>query len=138
MSVSISLFIAISDRPKLHQLDLFKQCLQEIKIIDRVAAEWKTVALRLQFEDHYIKNIEKDCHFQVVSACRTMFTQWLEGNGRKPTTWETLINALEKANLYTVAEDLRKIFFISSAESTQAAQCSFPPGLCYKREGLGI
>ena len=131
MSVSISLFIAISDRPKLHQLELFKQ---KIRIINKVAAKWMTVALHLNFEDHQIEIIEKDFPNQAVSACRTMFTRWLEGNGRKPTTWETLINALVDAQLYNVAEDLRNSFSvsISTVESTQAVQGSSPPGLCYR------
>lgn len=37
-----------------------------------------------------------------------MFSDWLEGKGRQPTTWETLIEALEEANLSELANDLKE------------------------------
>ena len=38
-----------------------------------------------------------------------MFSDWLEGKGRQPTTWETLIKALEEADFSEVANDLKDV-----------------------------
>ena len=121
----------IDDIPKLHELDLFEQCSVLIRIIDRVAPKWKEVALRLHFEDHRIQIIEMKCYHQPVPACRTMFTQWLEGNGRKPTSWKTLTIALKEAKLSTLAEELEKTFSdsLSTTVSNQTSSSEAPAGI---------
>ena len=101
---------AVDDIPKLHELEHFEQCSLIITNIDRVAPKWKTVTLHLHFDNHRIEIIEIDCHHQSVPACRTMFTRWLEGCGRKPKTWRILIIALKEAKLSTLAEELEKMF----------------------------
>ena len=70
-----------------------------------VASKWDKVALRLHFCGHDISRIERD-HSKSVRACQTMFMEWLEGKGRKPITWDTLIKALGEAELSQVANDL--------------------------------
>ena len=78
--------------------------------MDRVASKWEEVATRLHFEGHDILSIRRSEHHQVKDACRTMFIEWLEGKGRTPTTWDTVIKALEEAELGEVAKDLKEIF----------------------------
>ena len=78
-------------------------------MISRAAAVWEKVATRLHFEGHDILTIRKNEH-QAEDACRTMFIEWLEGKGRTPTTWETVIKALEEAKLAEVAKDLKDTF----------------------------
>ena len=125
----MDLFVAIDDVPKLHQLEYLKHHSLIIKTIDRVAAKWKRVALSLHFEDHCIEVIEKDCPCQSVSACCTMFTRWLEGQGRDPRTWRTLIVALEEANLHTIAQELRNIISVqfSGTSSDHTVQTNSSP-----------
>ena len=112
-------------------MEYLERCSLTIKTINRVAAEWKTVALHLHFEGYHIKVIERDCHYQSNSACRTMFNQWLEGSGREPRTWRTLIAALGEADLHDIAEDLRNVLSdnFSAADSNQAIQDSSPAGI---------
>ena len=38
-----------------------------------------------------------------------MFSEWLEGKGRTPTNWETVIKSLEEAELGEVAQDLKEV-----------------------------
>lgn len=76
-------------------------------MIRRVAAKWEDVATSLYFEGYEIQSIQRDQHYQTRNACRAMFIEWLRGEGRKPTTWNTLIKALEEAELSEVANDLR-------------------------------
>ena len=51
---------------------------------------------------------KRDNHFQNIEACDAMFT-CSECKGRMPTTWETIIKALEEANLGEVAQDLKEV-----------------------------
>ena len=74
-----------------------------------MAAEWREVATRLYFEVYEIKRISQDNPHNSVDACRETFTQWLQGTGRTPTTWETIIEALEEADFSEVTKDLKEI-----------------------------
>ena len=77
-----------------------------------MAAEWKAVATRLYFEGHEIRSISQDNPLNSVDACRETFTQWLEGKGRTPITWETIIEALEEADFSEVTKELKEILEI--------------------------
>ena len=41
-----------------------------------------------------------------------MFVEWLEGKGRTPTTWETVLAALEEAKQHQLASDLKEVLGI--------------------------
>ena len=81
-----------------------------MKITQTVAAKWEDVALALHFEGHVLQNIRYDPHIHCIdTACREMFQKWLDGEGRQPVTWETLLDALVDAGFVTVVEDLHEI-----------------------------
>jgi hypothetical protein len=82
-------------------------------VIKQAAAKWESVATSLYFESHDITRIKRDIHYQSIDACRTVFIEWLEGNGRKPTTWNTVIKALEEADLSELAGDLKIVLSVS-------------------------
>ena len=90
-------------------MDLIRGYGKTVRVISRTSAAWERVAIRLHFEGHEIKNIKRDHHFQIGDACSTMYTDWLEGKGRQPATWETLIKALEEADLSELASDLKDV-----------------------------
>ena len=71
-----------------------------------VASKWKRVATRLYFSQEKIDAISLDSHHQCDPACHTMFTRWLDGEGRGPKTWRSLIAALREADLSSVAHEL--------------------------------
>ena len=89
-----------------------------VKVIRAVAAMWDHVALSLHFEAHDISRIKMDHRQQSVQAMiTTVFHEWLEGGGRQPTTWQTLIKTLNEAGFLSVASDLENIlgiFFLLS------------------------
>ena len=97
----------LTSKPRLHELDYIKIDGKTVKIIDKVAASWAAVATRLYFEGHEIRSISRDNQC-AVDACREVFIQWLDGKGRTPTTWATIIKALEEASFSEVVNDLKK------------------------------
>ena len=70
------------------------------------AAYWERVATRLHFEGQEIKSIKID-HHSTEDCCRNMFVEWLDGTGRTPKTWETVIKALDEADLGEIATELK-------------------------------
>ena len=100
--------VNLSSKPRLYELDRIRGNGKTVNVISRTAAVWENVATRLHFEGHEIKCIERDNHLS-VNACCAMFSEWLEGKGRKPINWNTVINALDEANLGETALDLKHV-----------------------------
>lgn len=50
------------------------------------------------FEHQYCRDPEQ--------ICRKIFSEWLQGNGRRPVTWETLIITLRESELSTLADEI--------------------------------
>lgn len=98
--------------PKLHELDLLKGNRKTVKLIDAVSPIWDKMALRLHFEQFDIDQIKRDHHQQCALACQTMFSEWLKGKGRKPASWNTLIEALREvgeSDIESIVADLECI-----------------------------
>ena len=102
-----------SSLPELHHLDLIKGNGKTVRVIEQVAAKWEKVATRLYFKSHDLSHIRQDSHRQTIDACRTVFIEWLQGKGRKPTSWDTVIKALEEADLSELAGDLKVVLHAS-------------------------
>ena len=79
-----------------------------MNVIDKTACAWEKVATRLHFENHDISRIRRNEH-QAEDACRTMFGEWLESKGRTPTTWGTVLHALNEAKQGELANDLEEV-----------------------------
>ena len=107
VSLSFTGLPTTSSLPKLHQLDLIDSNGKTVRVIKQAAAKWESVVTRLYFESHDITRIREDYHQQSIKACQTVFIEWLEGRGRKPTTWDTVIKALDEANLSELSADLK-------------------------------
>ena len=100
----------MSSIPKLHQIDRIEGYDGKVvQVIKYVAARWEEVATRLHFESHDISRINGDNHYKNIPCCRKMFGEWLDGNGREPVNWETLITALKEAGFSQLASDLQNI-----------------------------
>ena len=96
----------LAGRPQLHELDLKEGNGKTVRLISRVAADWVRVATRLHFKGHDIRRLRADRR-GALDTCHEMFMEWLDGKGRSPQTWETVIIALEEAELSKVASDLK-------------------------------
>ena len=78
-----------------------------------IAPEWEDFTIYLDFDEtgRILDSIAKD-HPLDVEECRTqMMREWLEGRGRQPATWATLINLLKDAKMNNLAQQLEKMMF---------------------------
>ena len=48
--------------------------------------------------------IESECHGNASEINIKILKQWLQGRGRTPVTWETLVQVLRQANLQGLAD----------------------------------
>ena len=99
----------ISSVPEWHQLDLIEGNGKTVRVIKRAAQEWESVATRLYFDIDDISRMRRDHYQQCRNACQTVFMEWLQGKGRTPTTWDTVIKALKEAELSELAADLQTV-----------------------------
>ena len=102
---------ALSNYPKLHELDLLKGPTgKTVRVIKDGANKWQRIATRLYFEGGAIDQISRN-NKDTDQACSTVFSKWLQGENelRTPRTWETVIEALIEADFGQLAEDLKKV-----------------------------
>ena len=100
------------DRPKLHELQLLEGVDgRKVRVVERVASDWKDLAIALGFDQSRIMIIEEDCRGRVERASQEMFMRWLDGEHDlvQPCTWDTLIKCLRRAAFGSVADNLSAI-----------------------------
>ena len=53
-----------------------------------------------------VDSIAKSKHYIPVDITVEILKQWLQGKGRKPVTWQTLVKCLRDTNLNALADDI--------------------------------
>jgi hypothetical protein len=118
-SMYARIFIAVLDEmPQLHQLQRLCRDSVVVNVIRAVAPSWEKFALYLMVERNMI-DIWKRNADEIEDATRKLFGHWLDGNGRKPISWKTLIQALCENNLPNIASDVEAILPGHSGEISQ-------------------
>ena len=93
----------------MRQINIVEGNGKTVKLIKLVAARWEEVATMLHLEDCDIQRIRRDHRNDSCKACQTALKEWLEGEGRNPVTWKTLISALKEAKFSEIASDLEYV-----------------------------
>ena len=97
-------------KPTLAKLSsLEKRDKTKIQVIKRVSPAWYDLGSLMDFDESGTKLeiIRESYHNNPVTCCRAMFQHWLNGNGRKPTSWRTLIELLEDSDQKVLAGEIR-------------------------------
>ena len=84
-----------------------------MRIRDGAASKWKDLAIQLNFQPGTINIIQSDSNYRSEDAFDMLMTRWLDGGGRQPVTWKTLIHALEDIDLNVLAQDMRQTLEVS-------------------------
>ena len=96
-------------KPTLCQLKLLKSPSgKKVDIIATVAAHWQDFGYLLDFDEtgHTIDRIAREHQLRPIDCCTAMLREWLEGRGRQPATWATLIDLLKDADMNYLAQQL--------------------------------
>ena len=117
------------DHPNLLELHNFPVKEGSKDIVAEIQNDYKQLGMRLLEDSNgqRVKGIEKAKHGNPVDITDEILQQWLQGSGRLPVTWQTLIECLQDAKL-TVAAG-----YIESALSQRGSsmeQQLLPPSPC--------
>ena len=110
MEVLLTEVIQIGATPELRDLlCLSGEDEKEVRVIESVTPNWKSVALALGYNHYRIDTIAQDTK-TTTDACLTMFKRWLNGEHdlAEPRSWGTLIKCLSRAGFVDVATKLKK------------------------------
>ena len=82
---------------------------KEVRVIESVTSNWKSIAATLDFDEYRINTIELDYRNR-TEACLEVFRRWRnEEHGlAKPPSWNTLIKCLNRAGFLDIATNLKK------------------------------
>ena len=83
----------------------------KICIIKEIASKWEQIGIFLGFDDSELRNITRN-YGTVEERCQELMRRWLQGvvDTRSPT-WETLVEAIGKAQYGQLAHQLRQVLF---------------------------
>ena len=114
------IFVTVLDEmPELHQLQRLCRDGVVANVIKAVASSWKKFALYLTMDRNMVEIWEKNHAYQVEDAAMKLFGHWLNGNGRQPISWKTLIQALRENDLPIIAAKVEEILTGHSGEISQ-------------------
>ena len=100
-----TLFIHLpGDRPTMPELI-------RLKVSQEISTNWYDVGVLL-LEDEtgaIIKSIDETCRGNPKRINDEVLQQWIEGKGKMPVTWRTLVDVLRDAELTNLAADIEAI-----------------------------
>ena len=80
-----------------------------IDIPEKISTEYREFGTLLLDDDDGAKvcNIVKEFRDNAKEINAEILRQWIQGKGKQPVTWRTLIEVLHCVGLITLAEDIR-------------------------------
>ena len=76
-----------------------------IEVADRVTHHWERLAQVLRLERSVTKQVKRR-EKTLQGACIAVLQHWLVGKGRRPVSWETLMNSLKEMGQRDLYEEL--------------------------------
>ena len=101
----------IDASPSLAELSVLRTAKgQKIKIIKRLAPNWRNVGILLDFDKSgtELDIIEKNHQTNLIACSQAMFQHWLKGNGLTPCSWRTLIDVLRDCDHQALAKEIQE------------------------------
>ena len=99
--------IVLDEMPQLHQLQHLRRNDAVVNVIRAVAPSWIKFALYLRMDRNMIDIWQRSTGPE--DAARKLFSHWLDGNGRTPISWRTLIKVLYENDLPIIAIKVEEI-----------------------------
>ena len=61
-----------------------------------------------------ITAIEHHCHYRAAAINCEILQRWIQGSGKQPVTWETLVKVLKQVELKTLASQIESSLYVRS------------------------
>eukprot|EP00731_Ephydatia_muelleri_P005503 Em0002g1679a len=79
-----------------------------INIIQRTGTSYEKLGMFLLEDDNgdIVDSLKEACHQDPIQITTAVYKKWISGTGRKPVTWQTLVDVLREIDLNRVADDI--------------------------------
>ena len=111
-SWSPSIASALVQAPSLQQLLNFKSKTTHINVVEQIGTHYSSLGPFLLNDDTgaITKAIESQYKLDAFSINHEILSRWLQGKGKTPVSWRTLIDTLKTIKLSTLAENIESCF----------------------------
>ena len=111
-------------------------------IVLEIQNDYEKFGIQLLQDDkgNIVAGIEKMKHGDPGDITVQILQQWLQGKGRKPVTWQTLVECLEDTNMHVAADYIKATFGRSNVtdntapimvEQSVSSEWSFLISICH-------
>ena len=109
---NLPLASALAQAPSLQQLLNFKTKTVHINLVEQIGTHYSSLGPFLLNDDTgaITKAIESQYKMDAFNINHEILSQWLQGKGKTPVSWKTLIDTLMTIKLSTLAEDIENSF----------------------------
>ena len=82
--------------------------MKNLKIIKKTSTRYNELAMYLLNDDNcdIVSSLEEKCLHDSDKITRAVFKKWIDGTGRKPVTWQTLVGVLKDIELNSLADEI--------------------------------
>ena len=107
---------SLTKLPTLRQLLHFKTKTTYINIVEQIGTHYKFLGPFLLNDDTGTKTeaIRDECKLKACDINYAILSQWLQGQGKTPVNWRTLINTLKHIGLSTLGKEIEECVIINS------------------------
>ena len=98
----------VSNTPTLRELLSFPGQDKKINIPQQIGTQYKIFGTFLLEDDRgaRVDNIIRECRERAEDINTKILQEWLNGRGKQPVTWTTLVEVLNNIELSTLAGDI--------------------------------
>ena len=114
-----SSYVLFLGKPTLPLFTSFPASAGNMNLADKIGAHYFNFGIQLLVDDTGAQTsaIERSCLLVAEDINYKIFQKWLEGKGRQPVTWGTLVQVLDDIDLRTLAKQIKESFTSSSSQS---------------------
>jgi hypothetical protein len=102
---------SLGGTPTLAKLSVLKAARgKKIRIITRLAPNWRKVGILLDFDEagSQLDIIDSKHRGDPEACCQAIFQHWLKGNGVRPCSWNKLVELLDDCDQQALAEEIQE------------------------------
>ena len=90
-----------------------------VNLAERIGTHYLEFGILLLDDDTgtQMRAIERECHNRAEEINLKILQRWLEGKGRQPVTWDTLVHVLKDIGLRALVRHIEEHFSSSSSQS---------------------
>ena len=110
------------EKPTLQQLLVFPGPQKKIKVHEQIGIKYYELGAFLLDDDTgaIVKAIAQEYSNNADNINKEILSKWLQGMGKQPVTWNTLIEVLRDIDLNSLANDVESSGIFSSTTSSQS------------------